>query len=62
MSASASALDELDSSRVLHSLGALAIDLQDFITNLGKGRRPGRKERDGGSQKVGGGEERHSDR
>lgn len=43
MDASASTLDELDGPRVLHSLCALAIDLQDFITDLRK-RKKSRKE------------------
>lgn len=34
MDAASSALDELDSSGVLHSLGALAVDLQDLVSNL----------------------------
>lgn len=34
MDAPAPALDELDGSRVLHALGALAVDLQDFVTDL----------------------------
>ena len=34
MDAAPSALDELDSSRVLHSLGALAVDFQDLVSDL----------------------------
>lgn len=33
MDTPASTLDKLDGSRVLHALGALAIDLQDFIAD-----------------------------
>lgn len=40
MDSPASILDELDGSRVLHALGALAVDLQDFVADL-VGRRPG---------------------
>lgn len=48
MGVPASTLDELNGPRVLHALGALAIDLKDFIADLWKGRRPGRK---GGRQR-----------
>lgn len=34
MDAAPSALDELDRSCVLHSLGALAVDLQDLVSDL----------------------------
>lgn len=51
MGAPASTLDELDGSRVLHALGALAVDLQDFIADLRRGRGPGRKGRGGGSKR-----------
>lgn len=44
MGAPASTLDELDGSRVLHALGALAIDLQDFISDLQNGREQEREE------------------
>lgn len=43
MGAPASAFDELDGSRVLHALGALAVDLQDFVADLRRveGRKRG---------------------
>lgn len=56
MGAPAPAFDELDGSRVLHALGAFAIDLQDFIADLRKERKRRRK------TEVGGGGERQSDR
>lgn len=43
MGAPASSLDELDSSCMLHALGTLAIDLQDFISDLQKKRKRTRK-------------------
>lgn len=48
MGAPASALDELDGSRVLHALGALAVDLQDFIADLRGKTRKGKRGREGG--------------
>lgn len=57
MDTSASAFDELDGSRMLHTLGALAIDLQDFITDLGKGKRKDNEDGKEGRQKRMTGEE-----
>lgn len=58
MDAASSALDELDSSRVLHPLGALAIDLQDLVSNLegkgGGGRGEWPEEKGVGGGKEGG--------
>lgn len=48
MDSPASILDELDGSCVLHALGALAVDLQDFVADLVDGkdtRRGGGRER-----------------
>lgn len=42
MDAPPSALDELDCSCVLHSLGALAVDLQDLVSHLELKRMAGR--------------------
>lgn len=50
MDASASVLDELDGPRVLHAFGALAVDLQDFISDL-EGEAQGHKDGVGGERK-----------
>lgn len=47
MDAPPSALDELDRSCVLHSLGALAVDLQDLVSDL-ELKRMAREEEEGG--------------
>lgn len=48
MDAPPSALDELDRSCVLHSLGALAVDLQDLISDLELKRMARRGRGEGG--------------
>lgn len=55
MGAPAPTLDELDSPRVLHALGALAVDLQDFVADLRKGKRTGKGSRGRGRKKKVGG-------
>lgn len=43
MGAAPAALDELDGARVLHALGALAVDLQDLVSHLRTTREGGRE-------------------
>lgn len=47
MGAAAPVFDELDGPRVLHAFGALAVDLQDLVANLGWGRGERKRRRKG---------------
>lgn len=47
MDAPASVLNEFNGPSVLHAFGALAVDLQDFISDLGRGTKPGREKKGG---------------
>lgn len=64
MGAAPAALDELDGARVLHALGALAVDLQDLVSHLRATRGGGEEGENGrrGEEERGNSKEQEEER